>query len=141
MRIIWSDASYQPVGPTTENFNAWQENVGLAIEVILRGGTSRRDKKRRRRVYRWSDEPLSPQAVAIIRAVAQEQIDHLITEQQYVPHLAEALHQQNIELHAEHISALQVERDKLITEEVGKLLRKLRNREDEELLIILAESL
>jgi hypothetical protein len=64
MRIEWGGHSFDLVGPTTENLNAWQANQGLAVAVaevavgLGRGNWAHLLKKKRKRkplVVHYSD--------------------------------------------------------------------------------------
>lgn len=109
-----------------------QEVTTTSPPVSVSGGGDSRRLRAKRRVrlrYRSAEQE-------VIEAVAAEQVAQPTPEPERLEHLARAL---GTPLKAEHVQALDAERARLIGLEVKKYLHELMEREDEALLMALAE--
>jgi hypothetical protein len=110
------------------------------VAATTTGGGGSRRKLRRRRPKYWS-ESLEPAAREVIIVLAAEQVENPVHDQERVAQLESALARKNIALDGALIAALEAERERLIGIEVAKYLQRLMEREDEDLLLVLAEAL
>lgn len=101
----------------------------------VQGGGHSRKKIRAKKRYR----SLEPSEQEVIVALAAEQVAVPVQEDERLEQLTRALGP--ITLSAEHLAALEAERERLIGIEVGKYLRRLQDMEDEALVMAIAEAL
>jgi hypothetical protein len=125
-------------------FNNAIFNTGdqVAPEVVTSGGGIPLGTRRRRKPRRYSEcyEKYPPEIAEVICEVAERQIElPRVSEPERAEELARALRALDIEVQSKHVLELVAERNRLISAEVSQLLRDLQNREDEALLLILAE--
>ena len=82
-----------------------------------------------------------PKALKVVEAVAEQQAGLLsLDQQQRLEHLERELEAQGIEFQSQHLELLNALRERLIGQEIGRLLEKQR-QEEEALVLILAASI
>jgi hypothetical protein len=93
------------------------------------------DAELRKQREEWG---ILPKAEAIISAVAQRQAEAAkYDEQRYFEELTRELELQNIEFEGKYLESLNVQREKLIDAEIGRLLKEKFDNEDMEIILML----